>query len=317
MKKISVIVPVYNPGKRFRKCIESIVNQTYQNLEILLIDDGSTDGSSDICDEYAARDARVKCIHQKNAGVSAARNRGLAEATGDLYSFPDSDDFLELDAYEYLLQVMDEHQCDAVNFEYFVTFLNHETIHLLNDDHYGLADASSSHRIALEGEPFCCNKLYAAKLVHDLQFREDIFRGEDSLFAHQALDRAKTVWFDKRPLYHYVQSEQSACRGTFRPSQLSALKLYDAYQPLYKEKYPELWQPFLAGMADLLITLYYDMWSDEVDYHKEQKKLKTEYDCRYGEIEKKRLSTSKRIKFALFRCSANCFSVVHKWIHRL
>ena len=314
---ISVIIPVYNPGKYLQPCLDSVVNQTYQNLEIILIDDGSTDGSAAVCDAYAAKDARIKCIHQENAGVSAARNRGLEHATGDYYSFPDSDDYLEPESYEYLLRLIGQHQCDAVNFEYFATYTDYETTHLLGDDHYGLADTKTAHRLVMSGEPFCCNKLFSSHLVKGLQFRKDIFRGEDSLFAHQALDRAKTVWFDKRPLYHYVQSEQSACRGTFRPSQLSALKLFDAYQPLYKEKYPELWQPFLIGMADLLITLYYDMWSDKADYRKEQKALKAEYNRRYGEMEKKRLSRSKRVKFALFRCSANVFSVVHKCIHRL
>ena len=314
---ISVIIPVYNPGKYLQPCLDSVVNQTYQNLEIILIDDGSTDGSAAVCDAYAAKDARIKCIHQENAGVSAARNRGLEHATGDYYSFPDSDDYLEPESYEYLLRLIGQHQCDAVNFEYFANYTDYETTHLLGDDHYGLADTKTAHRLVMSGEPFCWNKLFSSHLVKGLQFRKDIFRGEDSLFAHQALDRAKTVWFDKRPLYHYVQSEQSARRGTFRPSQLSALKLFDAYQPLYKVKYPELWQPFLIGMADLLITLYYDMWSDKADYRKEQKALKAEYNRRYGEMEKKRLSRSKRVKFALFRCSANVFSVVHKCIHRL
>lgn len=314
---ISVIIPVYNPGKYLRRCLDSVVGQTYRNLEILLIDDGSTDGSSEVCDSYAAADSRIKCIHQKNAGVSAARNRGLEEASGDYYSFPDSDDYMEPDSYEYLVELVEKHRCDAVNYEFFGTFADHETVHLLGENHYGLADTKTAHRLVMDGEPFCWNKFYAAHLIRGLRFCEDIYRGEDSLFAHQALDRAKTVWFDKRPLYHYVQSEQSACRGTFRPSQLSALKLYEAYRPLYQEKYPELWQPFLVNMADLLITLYYDMWADETDYRKEQKALKTEYDQRYKEINRKRLPKTKQAKFALFRFSANMFSIVHKQIHRL
>ena len=314
---ISVIIPIYNPGKHLHRCLDSVVGQTHRNLEIILIDDGSTDGSGAVCDAYAAEDARIKCIHQENAGVSAARNRGIAEASGDYYSFPDSDDYLETDAYEYLLGLMDEHSCDAVNFEYFVTYADRETPHLLGDSHYGLVDLRTAHRLVLNGEPFCCNKLYAAHLIRGLRFREDIYRGEDSLFAHHALDRADTVYFDKRPLYHYVQSEQSACRGSFRPSQLSAVKLYDAYRPLYQEKYPELWQPFLRGMADLLISLYYDMWSDEKDYKNERKALKAEYENHYREIDKKKLSRAKRVKFALFHCAPNVFSVVHKCIHRI
>ena len=158
---ISVIIPVYNPGDHFRKCISSIVDQTYQNLEIILIDDGSSDGSEKICDEYATRDSRIKCIHQQNAGVSAARNRGLAEATGDYYHFPDSDDYLEPDTYEFLISLMFANHCDLVNFEYYITFSDLETVHLLNDSHYGPADREKAHRLIMTGEPFAWNKFFS------------------------------------------------------------------------------------------------------------------------------------------------------------
>lgn len=316
-KLISIIIPVYNPGKHLYRCLDSIVTQTYQNLEIILIDDGSTDGSSEVCDEYAARDSRVVCVHQPNGGVSKARNKGLSIAHGDYYSFPDSDDYLEPDSYAYLLQRMEEHQADAVNFEYYVTYSSHETVHKLSEKYYGLFDTEGAHRVVLAGEPFCCNKLYAKKLIEGLRFREDIFRGEDSLFAHYALEKAERVWFDQRPLYHYVQSEESACRGTFRSSQLSALKLYDAYETLYKEKYPNLYRVFLAGMPDLLITLYYDMWSDQNDYKIEQKNLKKKYNDNYVQLDKDLLNGKKRMKYFLFYLTPKVFCLIHKTIHRL
>ena len=317
MELISVIVPVYNPGKYFRRCLDSLIGQTYQNLEILLIDDGSTDGSGTICDEYAARDSRIVCVHQPNGGVSKARNKGLSIAHGDYYSFPDSDDYLEPDTYTYLLQRMEEHQADAVNFEYYVTYPSHETAHKLSEKYYGLFDTEGAHRVVLAGEPFCWNKLYAKKLIEGLCFREDIFRGEDSLFAHYALEKAERVWFDQRPLYHYVQSEESACRGAFRPNQLSAIKLYDAYKPLYQEKYPALYQQFLVNMSDLLICLYYDMWADEADYKAEQENLKKEYRLHFAQIDRSRLSRAKRLKLRLFRQAPGLFVILHKAAHRL
>ena len=317
MELISVIVPVYNPGKYFRRCLDSLIGQTYQNLEILLIDDGSTDGSGTICDEYAARDSRIVCVHQPNGGVSKARNKGLSIAHGDYYSFPDSDDYLEPDTYAYLLQRMEQHQADAVNFEYYVTYPSHETVHKLSEKYYGLFDTEGAHRVVLAGEPFCCNKLYAKKLIEGLRFREDVFRGEDSLFAHYALEKAERVWFDQRPLYHYVQSEESACRGAFRPNQLSAIKLYDAYAPLYQERYPSLYQQFLVNMSDLLISLYYDMWADRKDYKKEQKDLVKEYRLHYKQIDLHAIGRSKRRKLGLFRMSPCVFSILHKALHRL
>ena len=97
---ISVILPVYNVQQYLEKCIESVVNQTYKNLEIILIDDGSTDMSGKICDEFAEKDGRIKVIHSKNGGVSAARNIGLDIATGEYIGFVDSDDWIESQMYE-------------------------------------------------------------------------------------------------------------------------------------------------------------------------------------------------------------------------
>lgn len=314
---ITLIVPVYNSEKDLRRCLDSLTSQTYRNLEIILIDDGSKDSSGAICDEYAAKDSRIVCVHQPNSGVSKARNEGIKRAHGDYIHFPDSDDFLEPDTYEYLLGLMNEHQVDAVNFEYFVTYPSHETAHQLPDAYYGLFDTEGVHRIVLAGEPFAWNKLFKRKLIDGVTFRVDIFRGEDSLFAHQALDRTEKVWFDKRPLYHYVQSEESACRGKFRVNQLSAVKLYDAYEPLYKERYPDIWQRFLYGMPELLISLYYDMWADEENYTKEQKELKTVYDAHYPDaISYEKKSRKRQLKYWLFRYFPHCFCFIHKTIHK-
>ena len=100
---LSIIVPVYNVEKYIGKCIESIVNQTYKDLEIILVDDGSTDNSGKICDEWARKDKRIKVIHKKNGGLSDARNAGLDICTGDYIGFVDSDDYIELNMYEDLL----------------------------------------------------------------------------------------------------------------------------------------------------------------------------------------------------------------------
>ena len=104
---ISIITPVYNVEKYLNRCIESIVNQTYRSFELILIDDGSKDGSSALCDEWEKKDKRIRVIHQKNAGAGAARNRGLAEAAGEYIGFVDSDDWIELDMYELLMSALD------------------------------------------------------------------------------------------------------------------------------------------------------------------------------------------------------------------
>lgn len=110
--KVSVIVPIYNAEYYLRKCLGSITSQTYKNIEIILVDDGSSDSCAGICDEYATEDARITVIHQKNSGVSAARNAGMAAAAGDLYFFVDSDDYLPGDSIERLHRTMKEYDAD-------------------------------------------------------------------------------------------------------------------------------------------------------------------------------------------------------------
>lgn len=116
MKKLSVIVPVYNVEAYLRQCIDSIIGQTYRDLEIILVNDGSTDRSGDICDEYVARDPRIKVLHKTNGGLSSARNAGMDVMTGDYVLFVDSDDWLDPNACEELMLQLVEHDADAIHF---------------------------------------------------------------------------------------------------------------------------------------------------------------------------------------------------------
>lgn len=315
---ISVIIPVYNPGRYFEKCINSILNQTYRNLEIILVDDGSTDGSEKACDDYAQKDNRIKVIHQKNSGVSKARNAGLHIATGDYYHFPDSDDYMEPDSYEYLLGLVEKTKCDVINFEHFITYPDREITHSYPEEFYGACNQRQALGKLAGGVQFCWNKLFSKKLITasgdfaGIKFREDIVRGEDTLFAASAIERTESVWFDQRPLYHYVQTEQSACRGSFRPSQLSVVKLYDAFRPIYG-KYQDVWQNFVVFMQGILINIYYDIWSDEKPWREEKKELRQVIETHYQEILKNYpLSKKQRIKFLLFHICPDFFCLCHK-----
>lgn len=109
---VSVIVPVFNVKPYLAECLDSIIHQTYTDLQIILIDDGSTDGSGAVCDAYAAKDARIRVVHQENRGLSAARNRGIELATGEYLNFVDSDDYLLPDCIETLLKLCIEHDAD-------------------------------------------------------------------------------------------------------------------------------------------------------------------------------------------------------------
>lgn len=115
-KLLSVIIPVYNVEPYIRECVDSIINQTYKNLEIVLVDDGSPDNCGAICDEYAAKDSRVKVIHQKNQRLGAARNNGRKIATGDYITFVDSDDWLHLETVKWCMDAIEEYELDVIYF---------------------------------------------------------------------------------------------------------------------------------------------------------------------------------------------------------
>lgn len=318
---ISIIIPVYNPGEHLKKCMNSILNQTYENLEIILIDDGSSDGSELLCDKFASMDSRVKCIHQQNRGVSVARNAGIQISSGDYYHFLDSDDYMELHAYEHMMDIIRENKCDAVTFEYFITFFDHEITNCLDKSKYGMFFGVDIQQNLMTGMQFCSTKLLSKQLINGLSFREDIYRGEDTLFAAIALSRSsKGVYFDSVPLYHYVQSDESACRGKFRESQLSIVKLYDAYKELYWEKYPQVKPYFLVFMHEVIISLYYDLWADdEVEFRKKGLELLFKKICEYQEqvCVLGCISRKQKIKFKMFRAFPDVFCLIHKRIHRL
>ena len=116
---ISVIIPVYNVEQYLSKCLDSVVNQTYKNLEVILVDDGSTDNSGKICDEFALKDNRIIVIHKSNGGLSSARNEGLKFAKGQYVGFVDSDDYIEIGMYEKLLEVSLKYGSDVVCSNYY------------------------------------------------------------------------------------------------------------------------------------------------------------------------------------------------------
>lgn len=316
MDLISVIIPVYNAGKYLRPCLESVVNQTYSALQIILINDGSTDNSLELCREYAAKDSRIVLIDQENSGVSAARNRGVKEAKGEWFSFVDSDDYLELDAYEHCMSILSEQPCDAVCYEYFTTYPDHEVRHRMSPEWYGVLDRRQSMHLLHGGLPFTWARLFHRRLVEGISFDTKIFRGEDTLFNTEAVHLSERVYFTDKPLYHYVQTEQSACRGRFRPSQLSALKLAEFYPDFFAANYPELLPGWTISMCHLIITIYYDMYSDMSDHSDEQKKAFSVYKEMYQGLIKTKLSARNRLKFWIFRYFTKLFCLMHGFTMR-
>jgi glycosyltransferase involved in cell wall biosynthesis len=317
---ISVIIPVYNADKYLIACLDSIKNQTYPNLEVLLIDDGSTDNSGKICDEYAEKDHRFKVFHKPNGGVSSARNFGLEKATGRWLSFVDSDDYLALNSYEVMLSYCSETPCDIIIFDYDVVYPDGTVEHTENMNNFEILNRDEAMLYNLHTNSFPVTRLSKLSLVNGknpsqlqkIRFDENIARGEDSVFNSQVIDMANNIIVIPDKLYHYVQSEESACRGVFRPNQLTILKMDEFYQRFYAKKYPNLLNEWNVTFAELLIGIYFDMYIDKNDYKKEMKDFYDRIIYNIKKIPKITLSTKHKIKFILFKASPKLFCLLHK-----
>lgn len=222
---ISIIVPVYNTAPYLEKCFNSIAKQTYTNIEVLVVDDGSTDGSSKICDEYAKKDARFKIIHNKNSGVSVARNTALERAQGAYIGFVDSDDFVKEDMYESLYNNLIESKAElSICGQTKVYNDRSESENFYVKQKTVFTKEQALEEVLLQraflGGP--CNKLFDASLCKGIFFDEDIGYGEDLLFVVKNLVKCNRVVCDSSPYYMYVIRNNSACTEKFTEKTFSA-----------------------------------------------------------------------------------------------
>lgn len=226
MNKISIIVPVYNTEKYIEKCVESLVNQKMEGVEVLLINDGSKDKSPQICDALQAKWPCVKVIHQKNQGVSAARNQGLQMATGEYIGFVDSDDYVELDMFPKMVDIFErEQEIDLVGCKFFESKALPNLAPVNTLSHMQIIRACCTETMG----GFVCNKVFKREIIqkHNIRFNTNIGVLEDYIFC---LDYAKYcsqgILFNQ-PLYHYVYRADSVTKQGFNKERFSGLKAYE------------------------------------------------------------------------------------------
>lgn len=213
MSIISIIVPVYNVAPYIKRCAESLRSQTFFDIEIIFIDDGSTDGSAEICDAYALEDSRIKVIHQANAGVSSARNVGIQVAKGEFIGFVDADDFIDKKMYEELYKVMqacgaDISCCDLAFFDGEKITESGKTgeVAVLNGEQTfaKMLDTSAYLRMGV------WNKLYRREIIGDIQFEVGRHMSEDLLFLIETVLEVEKVAYIQKPLYFYYRQREGA-----------------------------------------------------------------------------------------------------------
>ena len=289
---ISIIIPVFNVEEYLGRCVESVLNQTYQNFEILLIDDGSTDKSGKICDEYVSKDNRVKVFHVENNGAATARNVGIDNAKGEYISFIDSDDFIAPQMYESL--VANLKKCNAD-----ISVCNYkkgkelDTSDFDGKDEISVFDSSEmahkfSSQVTLLDVPWA--RIYKKELFENIRFPDKTLH-EDVWVAHRLLCDANRVVFSDRKYYCYYEREDSISLVQDRKKRISDLIDGMIDRNLYfKEKgYDDVQLDVARRTANLVIFFYRDCAND---------------------IRKKEIRNNLRVKFReILSINKNVFSV--------
>ncbi len=287
MKKLSIIVPVYNVEKYIERCLDNILNQTWQNFEVLCVNDGSKDASGKICERYAAGDARIKVFNKTNGGAASARNVGLMHATGDYIGFVDPDDWTEPEMFASIIEKMEAHDADMGVCGFYKTWDDRETEMenkpaveegvFAREQVYYYAFKRYSYK-SFGG--YLWNKVFRRAVLigtDELRFKENLKVGEDVLFfAEAALRAEKTIYVDKA-MYHYYQRNSSLCHAGTIEERAGSLVTYGTLIPLLQqhgigENVIQYVKRFYVYIASLLAEkAYYD--EDAENMHRMQQEI--------------------------------------------
>lgn len=264
--RLSIIVPVYQVAPYLEKCVASILGQTFSDFEVLLVDDGSTDGSGALCDALAEKDARVRVIHKPNGGVSSARNAGLDIARGRYIGFVDADDWIEPAFYEKLVRNLEAHPDVDVCIGGISDVREDGSIHLHFQKKLERQILVPDYAMKLVGERnrlscYTVDNIYRRELLHGIRFVEQIHFGEDLIFIMEVYRKARAMLYDPSPMYYYLQREDSKVHRTFslEDSQFLAIKyIFEYINGIGAEAERLLqWRCFHDGIR-LVFPLYFE-----------------------------------------------------------
>lgn len=233
--KISVIIPVYGVEKYLDRCVSSVVNQSYKDLEIILVDDGSPDNCPKMCDEWASRDARIRTVHRENGGQSCARNTGLSVATGDYVTFVDSDDWIVFDTYEYCVSLLNRiADLDVVQFDLVHVYHNNQEI-LDREENIDVVEGREILNYYLKtstqnGSYSVCRCLFKASTAKRYRFREGKIH-EDIDYKYKVLRDCHKMVVTNQIKYCYWQEGNSTSTGSLKERDF---QLYESAEELYK-----------------------------------------------------------------------------------
>lgn len=270
---ISVIVPVYNVEEYLNKCVDSIINQTYKNIEILLIDDGSTDTSGAICDDYSQRYDNVKTYHKKNGGLSSARNFGIERASGEYLGFVDSDDYIHKEMYERLYSLIKEYdadlsECLLTNVYNGKNLINNEKERVL------VVNSETAIDLALKAEianVVAVDKLYRRSLFDNVRYPVGKTI-EDGFVIVDILSQCDRIVITTEQMYYYVHRKGSITTDAFSTKSLDAIEAYEKNYNIIKNKYPAILDSAILRLCWAHFYVLDKIIYDNSEEHKETKK---------------------------------------------
>lgn len=313
--KVSIIIPVYNSENYLDKCISSILKQTLNGIEIILVDDGSTDKSEVICKKYKDSDNRVKFVRKKNGGVSSARNCGVSIAEGEFITFVDSDDYIESNMCEKLYTSAIENKCDVV-FSGMKSVNNKVISYIFTDETKIYSKEEACKLFFFDKEPFspnyACGKLIKKTVCEKIKFREDIFLMEDALYCMELfLNCTSNIMFLNEYLYNYVQRSGSASKH-FNKKRITSyyaldelLNIARTMNKLYEMKFLKVYSKLILGILQDII--YFDFEGNKCEYLKISKALNKEY---FKNMKCKSIGSKNKIHLTVLKISP----MIYKWI---
>ena len=238
---ISIIVPVYNVEQYLEKCVNSIINQTYKNLEIILVDDGATDTSCKMCDELAKIDSRIKVYHKENGGLSDARNYGVERATGEYIGFVDSDDYIDSEMYEKLYEAIKKENTDVA--ECNLKIIYPDRVELFTEKkYYSVCTKQEYLEEYLKIEKVfgsACVRLINSKIAKKINFPVGKLY-EDTYYAYGLINVADSYVIMDAPYYNYLMRENSITNARFNPRIFNLIEIVEEFHNTVYENYPGL-----------------------------------------------------------------------------
>lgn len=282
---LSVIMPVYNVEKTLSRAIESILNQSFSNLELILVNDGSTDSSKEICENYALKDNRIRLVNKTNGGLSSARNEGLKNIKGDFITFIDSDDYLELNTYQLFYEKLVQEKIDLYVFN--VCRIRNNKEEILNSIEKKVEGSEEiiKNFFMYKGIDFYAwNKIYKKELFDGLIYPEDTLY-EDIVTSYNIGKRAKNAYVTEKVGYYYVDNPESIVNSQFNPKQYDNVAQREILLNSISRDYPNLSIYALDKLLDGFLSTGYKIGSS----------IRNETTINYLKLIRKDISESKKL----------------------